>query len=268
MRRPLIAGFLLFLLCAVAAPAAAWGTLGHRLIAALAWDELTPMARAGVAALLVDEPEPTLAGVANWADALRGSDPGLGRRSARWHYVNIAEDDCRYDAGRDCRGGACIVAAIEAQGAILADHQRSRAERAQALKFLVHLVGDAHQPLHAGFSHDRGGNTFQTSLDGRGGNLHSLWDSGLVYRSGSGEQAHLQRLRALPRVASEAPKSGPRTAVEASCRVMARPGFYPPRAKIDPGYLRQWRPVADRQLRRAGSDLAAQLNAALAPRRR
>lgn len=265
MHRPWISGFLLALLCCAASPAVAWGPLGHRLVATLAWDELNPRARVEVAALLVDEPEPTLAGVANWADALRGSNPGLGRRSARWHYVNIAEDDCRYDPGRDCRGGACIVAAIEAQGAILADPGRSRPERAQALKFLVHLVGDAHQPLHAGFARDRGGNTFQTSLDGRGGNLHSLWDSGLLYRRGSTDHAHLRRLRALPRTSSVAPMAGPRAAVEASCRVMTRPGFYPPRAKIDPAYLRQWRPIADQQLRRAGSDLAAQLNALLAP---
>lgn len=268
MHRPLISAFLLVLLCCAAGPALAWGPLGHRLVATLAWDELTPRARAGVTALLVDEPQPTLAGVANWADALRGSDPDLGRRSARWHYVNIAEDGCRYDAGRDCRGGACIVAAIEAQGAILADPWRSRPERAQALKFIVHLVGDAYQPLHAGFAHDRGGNTVQTSLEGRGGNLHSLWDSGLLHRDHIGEQAHLQRLRSLRRTSTWKPQAGPRAAVEASCKVMARPGFYPPRAKIDPGYLQQWRPVADQQLQRAGADLAAQLNAALAPQRR
>lgn len=264
MRRPLIAGFLLVVLCCVAAPATAWGTLGHRLIAALAWDALTPRTRAAVAALLVDEPDPTLAGVANWADALRGSDPGLGRRSARWHYVNLAEDDCRYDATRDCRGGACIVGAIHAQRAILADHQRSRAEHAQALKFLVHLVGDLHQPLHAGFAHDRGGNTVQTSLDGRGGNLHSLWDGGLIRSGGLSEPDHLQRLRALPEIPL-ASHAGAAAAAEASCRVVMRAGFYPPRARIDPAYLLRWRPVADRQLRRAGADLAAHLNAALAP---
>lgn len=265
MRRFAISLCLLVLLAA-AAPAPAWGPLGHRLIAALAWDELNPRTRGAIADLLTGEPDPTLSGVAVWADELRATDPDLGKRSAKWHYVNIAEHGCDYDAARACRGGDCVVEAIRAQAAILADRTRPRKQRAQALKFVVHLVGDVHQPLHAGYARDRGGNGFQTNFDGHGGSLHSLWDSGLLRTSALNEAKYLQRLRALPLAVPRVPRSSPPDAAawaEASCRIVVRPGLYPAGAKIDALYVQTWRPVAEAQLRRGGSELAAVLNAAL-----
>lgn len=267
MRRFVVAAVCLILMSAIAAPAAAWGRLGHRLVAALAWDELTPATRVAVAELLVGESDPTLPGIAVWADDLRANDPDLGRRSSKWHYVNIAEHDCDYDAAIACRGGDCVVEAIRDQTAILADRSRPRAERAQALKFVVHFVGDVHQPMHAGYAHDKGGNDFQVNLDGRGSNLHSLWDSGLLNSRGLDEAAYLQRLRAMPlavpRDSSPLPPDAAAWA-EASCRVVRQPGLYPASAKISADYVQAWRPVAEAQLRRGGSQLAAVLNAALA----
>src|SRR5262245_49130036 len=110
MTRPLSAFFVAIALGTVATlvsgPAAAWGRLGHRLVADLAWDDLTPKARSEVDALLAGEAEPTLAGIANWADELREHDPDLGRRSSKWHYVNIAEDGCVYDQAVHCPNGS------------------------------------------------------------------------------------------------------------------------------------------------------------------
>lgn len=266
MRRFTLPAICFVLLCVVAAPAAAWGKLGHRLVAALAWDELSPAARSAVAELLAGEADPTLPGIAVWADELRANDPDLGRRSAKWHYVNIAEHDCAYDAARACPGGDCVVEAIRTQTAILADRRRPRAERAQALKFVVHFVGDVHQPMHAGFAHDKGGNDFQVNIDGRGSNLHSLWDSGLLNSAGLDEAAYLRRLRAMPLVVARARVALPPDAAgwaEASCRVVRQPGLYPASAKIGPAYLQTWRPIAEAQLRRGGSQLAVVLNAAL-----
>ncbi|WP_256843571.1 S1/P1 nuclease, partial [Pseudomonas aeruginosa] len=82
---------------------------------------LNPAARAEVDRLLATEADATLASIAPWADQLRAKDPGLGRRSAGWHYVNIAEDDCHYEAPKHCRNGNCIVEALKAQSAILGD---------------------------------------------------------------------------------------------------------------------------------------------------
>ncbi|MBB1088281.1 S1/P1 nuclease [Lysobacter sp. SG-8] len=258
---PLARAALLLALLLATAPAMAWGRLGHRLVAQLAWDGMTPAARAAALDLLQDEPDPSLAGVANWADELRANDPGLGRRSASWHYVNLAEDGCHYDVARDCPRGNCVVAAIEAQAAILADPARPREDRVKALKFVVHFVGDVHQPLHAGFAHDKGGNTVQVNLDGRGSNLHALWDSGLLEQAGRDEAQWLEHLRGLP--LRQGAGLGPSDWAEASCRIVRSPGFYPGRAKIDEEYGLQWSATASRQLRLGGEHLARVLNGAL-----
>lgn len=244
--------------------ARAWGPLGHRLVADLAWDGMTPQARAAALDLLAGEADPSLAGIASWADELRANAPDLGRRSARWHYVNIAEDGCHYDTARDCPGDDCVVAAIDAQVAILADPGQPRAKRRQALKFVVHFVGDIHQPLHAGRADDRGGNTHQINIDGRGSNLHALWDSGLLGSAGLGEAGWLARLHQST-IAADAPArpGSPAAWAEASCRIVNSPGFYPPKGTLDPAYGERWLPVVERQLRLGGRHLAGVLNAAL-----
>lgn len=249
-------------------PAQAWGLLGHRLVALLAWDDLTPDTRRRIDALLQGEPDPTLAGIAGWADDLRKNDPVLGRQSANWHFVNLGEDDCVYSQRRDCPGGNCVVEAIRAQTAILADPARTRAERLQALKFVVHFVGDAHQPLHAGYARDKGGNDAQINWNGRGTNLHTLWDSRMLVSTGRGEQAYLAHLRTLPRPALAAMVLPPPAAVwaEQSCRVVTRPDFYPRRAKLEQAYVDKHLPIAERQLRAGGVALAAVLNKALGGR--
>jgi hypothetical protein len=267
--------FLLALLLAfslIPGEASAWGRLGHRLVAGLAWDELTPNARAAINELLKGEAEPTLAGVANWADDLRDNDPDLGKRTSRWHYVNLAEDGCRYEQARHCpNGGDCVIEAIRAQTAILADRTQPKATRLQALKFVVHFIGDVHQPLHAGYGHDKGGNDRQIQFNGKGSNLHSLWDSGMLNDAGLDEAAYLQRLRAMPLAVPLARQALPPASAQwaqASCAIVVRPGFYPPKASIGADYVQAWRLVAEAQLRRGGAQLAATLNAALGATRR
>jgi nuclease S1 len=258
--------FLITAAVLIPAPAHAWGALGHRLVARLAYSQLTPQARAQVAELLANEAEPTLAGIANWADDLRDNNPDLGKRTSRWHYVNIGSHDCAYEAERDCRNGDCVVEAIRRQSTILADRNKPKAERLQALKFVVHFVGDVHQPLHASKTKDRGGNDFQVNYRGQGSNLHSVWDSGLLKSAGLDEDAYLRRLQALP-----APKDATRTLLpdastqwaEQSCKAVMQPGFYPARAKLEDSYYTRHRPIAEQRLREGGAHLAQLLNATL-----
>ncbi|KAB7767500.1 S1/P1 nuclease [Xanthomonas maliensis] len=247
--------------------ALAWGPQGHRLVARIAETELDPQARAQVAQLLAGEPDPTLAGVATWADELRAHDPDLGKRSGPWHYVNLGEHDCAYDPARDCPDGNCVIAALDAQAKLLADRNQPLDVRRQALKFVVHFVGDIHQPMHAGYAHDKGGNDFQLQVEGKGSNLHALWDSGMLNSRHLSDDAYLQRLLALPATPASTPAFPPAGLAwaQASCRIAIAPGAYPPTHVLSPAYIDTYRPIAEAQLRAAGDHLAALLNAALDP---
>ena len=268
MARFFFASFLFFVALTTAPMALAWGPVGHRMVAELAAAQLSPDARKQVERLLQGEADPTLAGIANWADNLRENDPDLGKRSARWHFVNLADHDCTYDPPRDCPDGNCVVEAIRTQTEILANPRLPREQRLQALKFVVHFVGDAHQPMHAGFARDKGGNDFQTSYLGKGGNLHKVWDSGLLASSGLDDAALLREVTALPAPAADAAPALPPAAADwarQSCRIVLQPGVYPPQATLETSYYDTYRPQAEQQIRLAGARLARLLNAALAP---
>lgn len=264
-----LAATALALLALGAAPAAlGWGRDGHRIVGLLAEAQLSPPARAEVARLLAGEPEPTLAGVSAWADEVR--DEPRWRHTARWHWVNLPrETPCTYLPRRDCRGGDCVVGAIEGQLRILGDRRRSDAERRVALKFVVHFIGDVHQPFHAGFGFDRGGNDTQLQLDRRGWNLHALWDSAMVTHVGLTPEVYARQLRggpALPADATLALARPARTWAIESCQAIFDHDLYPQRRVIGRGYLERHRPLAERRMRQAGDRLAAMLEKALAQR--
>jgi nuclease S1 len=196
----------------------AWGAEGHRLIAEMAQMQLTPAAAAEVDRLLSHEPGATIVSVSTWADEKRSG------ATASLHYVNLPEGDCNYRRHRDCTDGRCVVEAITAKLAILRSTAPD-AERLSALKWVVHLVGDVHQPLHVGLASDKGGNLFQLRAFGRGSNLHAVWDGELIRRRVGG-------LNSLLQDASHANPIGSRTADPAqwargSCIVRSTAGFYP-----------------------------------------
>lgn len=246
----------LTLLCAPSA--FAWGPLGHRIVARLAEAQLTPQAKAEVEKLLVVRDKRYLDQIANWPDDLRDTDPALFRRTAKLHYINFHSRDCIYDPPRDCRNGKCVVAAITKYSAILTDRSNSPAKRAEALAFVVHFVGDVHQPLHADYRHDAGGNDFQVRWHGHGTNLHRIWDSTML------DDAHLSTAKYTRKLQVEhAPiETGgtPAEWAEESCRIDRDDGVYPSSHFIDAAYVQRERPIAERRLRQAGARLAALLN--------
>jgi len=255
------------LLALLPVPASAFGPLGHRIIGLLAERQLTPAAAAQVRQLLAGEPEPTLAGVSNWADELRDSDPERGKATARWHYVNFPRGDCAYAPARDCPDGNCVVAAINRNFLALSDRHRSDAERAEALKFLVHLIGDVHQPLHAGYQDDRGGNQFQISYRGDGWNLHSVWDSLIVDSRQLDADDYADVLMKQSPLPFDATRHSDRSVLEwaqESCRIVQQPDFYPVTHKLDDAYLLAHRSLLEQRLRQAGARLADMINYALA----
>lgn len=224
-------------------------------MALLAADHLSPAARRAVAALLADEPEPTLAGIANWADEIRSKESGP------LHYVNFPRGTCRYEQARDCPEGRCVIAAIEKSIATLKRADQPAPARNEALKHLVHFVADLHQPLHAGRASDRGGNTVQLQWQGEGTNLHQLWDSLLVRGIDPDWQRRAADLAVKSAGIAPASLDSAEWARE-SCAVVASAGFYPASAKIDEAtYLKRWQPTVDERLSLAGMRLAALLNA-------
>ncbi|MET0655268.1 MAG: S1/P1 nuclease [Pseudoxanthomonas sp.] len=272
---------ILLLLLALAAPDAwAWSAPGHRMVGELAQLHLTPAAKAQVAVLLQGESDPTLAGVASWADALRKSNPDSYERTERWHYVNFAPGGCVYRAAQDCPDGNCVAGQIARQRAILADRTRPLAERRDALKFLVHFVGDVHQPLHAGNRKDKGGNDFQISLrtdlvptgdaannyaDGvMGTNLHSVWDYYVLASAKIPPEIYAERLAARPWPPKLPDKSAdPGAWAMESCAVIEANHLYPATHKLDGRYLDAQRPLAERRILIAARRLSDLLNATL-----
>ncbi|TAN06635.1 MAG: hypothetical protein EPN38_08115 [Rhodanobacteraceae bacterium] len=243
-------------------PAYAWGPRGHRIVARLAEAQLTPPARAEAQRLLALRDAQHLSQVANWADDLRDSNPALFHRTERLHFVNFHSSDCVFVPPRDCWRGECAVAAIEKYSAILANRGNRPALRAEALAFVVHFVADVHQPLHAGYRPDAGGNDFQVHFEGRGTNLHRVWDSGLLDTVQLSTAAYARKLGA-ERTPIETGGT-PAGWAEESCRIDRDDGVYPATHVIGGAYVERERPIAEMRLRQTGARLAALLNRDLA----
>ena len=172
-------------------PALAWWEYGHETVARIAMLEVRPHTRAAIRQLLARSalletptcPARTIEQASVWPDCIKA----LGDRfsyASSWHYQNI--DVCRpFDPAAGCRDGNCVTAQIERQARLLADRTLPVRERLMALAFLVHFVGDLHQPLHVGEHGDAGGNRLAVSygiIAGRT-NLHLAWDGYLAERA-------------------------------------------------------------------------------------
>ena len=164
-----------------AGPAFAWGPAAHDAVARVAAQRLTPAAQKEVSSLLGAQ---SMSDVAVWADEVRNT---THTQTTSWHFTNIPLTSAGFSRSRDCQGN-CIVAAIERQLATLQDRTRPRVQRQEALKFLIHFIGDLHQPLHAADSRDRGGNDRSVAPIGGATNLHAAWDSSFVERLFGGLQ--------------------------------------------------------------------------------
>ncbi len=259
----------------------AWSPQGHRLVALIAMKHLTPPARQSVSRLLGNE---SLADVAVWADQyLEGNN-----QTSFWHYVNIPLDATKYDRDRDCptqpgvaAGGRgdrwrdCVVDRILYNQERLANPTLDRADRAIALKFLVHFIGDLHQPFHA-LGVERGGNGIPVSVFGsatctyEGGtsypcNLHGVWDTVLVARRGLDDQRYVAELeRQIKQRGWEALEIGSPAQWAMESHALAKAALLPPQGIVDDAYFRAQIVVVDERLVLGGLRLAAWLNRSLA----
>lgn len=271
------------------ARASAWGYEGHQVVALIARGYLTPAVRAKVDALLAADTDGLtvhdMASEATWADAYRGAGH---RETAQWHFVDIEIDHAnvnaacfgfpRAPAGAASAGPAtdCVVNKAAEFAAELRDPATSPEERLLALKFVLHFVGDLHQPLHAGDNHDRGGNCVPVALGGvRSTNLHAWWDTGVVQLLGDSPENVAAQLSAqiTPAQRTQWERGDPTSwalesygVAKASVYTLGTPadcGRDAAPITLSTAYVTAAKAVAAAQLERAGVRLAAVLNRAL-----
>jgi hypothetical protein len=150
-----------------------WGKTGHRATGEVAEFYLTDKTRLEIQKILKD---PSLAVASTWADEMR-SNPNFRKYSA-WHYVNMPHNVRYIDSKKSSKGD--VVQAIKICKKNLKDSNASIEDKAFHLRFLVHLVGDIHQPLHVGRAEDRGGNDIKVKWFGNDTNLHRVWDTHII----------------------------------------------------------------------------------------
>ena len=209
VRAGVFGGLLLAAILSLPAAARAWGCEGHQVAALVAEKHLAAHVHARVEKILAEGPiDPSLsrfckeggidamADGSTWADDIRAQRP----ETAPWHYVDIPLGTQHREIQKYCdpRAG-CVTRAINDQLAVLRSSKADPQKRADALRFLIHFVGDLHQPLHAATNNDEGGNCVPVAFFGElpqlrnpqnasyAPNLHGVWDVGLLAKATMGE---------------------------------------------------------------------------------
>jgi hypothetical protein len=255
----------------MSSPAFAWGKTGHRVVAAIADTQLSGLARAHIKEIL--DGQESLDEAANWPDEMRSNPaPYWQKTSTPWHYVTL--NGIVYDHAPP-QGDA--LEALRRFRAVLQDPKASRPEKQEALRFVVHLVGDLHQPLHVGRPGDEGGGKIKLTFFGKPSNLHVVWDSGMA----DNEQLSFTEFAAkLERHTSNRDvidwwDINPRDWISESAQLRERIYADLPKPKKEFGkkkqkgealpdvsydYVYKFQPVIELQMQRAGVRLAAYLN--------
>jgi hypothetical protein len=251
---------------APAPSALAWGPLGHSAIGNAAVAELNPAARAQVMGILHASSAETLAtAVAEacfWPDTVRESPDWSW--SSPLHYVNIPRSSTRYDRQRDCPDGLCVTEGILKYAAELARPAADRERRWQAFALLCHLVGDLHQPLHAGFRDDRGGNRVEVEYRGERINLHRFWESVLINERLAGTSSGMNPLgRSTGDTTPGNWNPANVVAWTEESHALAAARAYPPTPVIDDAFADASWALIQQQWRKAAARLALILNTVL-----
>ncbi len=255
---------LLALLCAPFS-LLAWGVVGHRAIARIAENHLTSSAKRNIARLLGTE---TLPLVSTWPDEIR-SDPQY-RQTGPWHYINVVAGLTFPAFTTQLTAAPAAAIPTNAYNALLQirqdlkDPKKTDAEKLFALKFMVHLVGDVHQPMHVGQAEDRGGNSIAVSWRGRDTNLHGLLDGDLVEYPGL---TYSEMAAAYDRASSAQIKQWQKDDVATwlfesyqLCTPLYAAAAASP--KFDYGFYPTFGPAVEQQILKAGIRLAGVLNEA------
>lgn len=241
--------------------ALAWGQKGHDVTADIAEHHLTPAARAAVDSIFEGR---SMVYWANWLDNASHQQEMSYTKS--WHYKNI-DEGVRYEEAPANPAGD-VVTAIRAQMETLGSGTASLPESQLALKILVHVVGDLHQPMHMGHATDLGGNRVKVRYFGRDTNLHSIWDSSLP--ESARKWSYTEWREQIDRLTSEAQSLAVAGSVDdwakethsIATEIYAET---PEGSKISYDEVARWTPVIEQQFLLGGLRLAHMLNTIFDP---
>jgi hypothetical protein len=233
-----------------------WGQTGHRVTGAIAEKYLTPKAQLAISQLLINE---DLAEASTYADEMRSDPSEFWKKTANpWHYVNVFEGKTYSDIAPPPEGNA--VTALEMFTKQLKSKKASLEEKQLALRFIVHIVGDLHQPFHAGNGTDKGGNDVKLQFFWEDSNLHRVWDSGLIDRENLSYTEWTNKLsrKISSQQAKEWMEVNPKVWIAESAKLRAN--LYPENDKLSWDYQYQNMPIVKQRLQMGGVRIAAYLN--------
>jgi hypothetical protein len=237
--------------------ALSWGQIGHRVTGAIAEQYLTIEAQRAISELLVNE---DLAEASTYADEMKSNPSEFWKKTANpWHYVNVFDGKTYSDVAPPLEGNAAT--ALDMFSKQLKSKQSSFAEKQLALRFIVHIIGDLHQPFHAGNGIDRGGNDVKLKFFWEDSNLHRVWDSGLIDRQNLSytEWTTILSRKISEQQANEWMEVDPKVWIAESAKL--RINLYPENDKLSWDYQYQNLPIVKQRLQMGGVRIAAYLNA-------
>ena len=239
-----------------------WGHNGHGVLGILAVEQLQPFARGELEKVIGPLNQQSMLAACNWPDEVRETEEW--EWSYPLHYINIPRGEFQYLESRDCPDQLCATEAIKRYATELGNVEASTEKRKQAFAWLCHLTGDLHQPLHAGFADDRGGNNFEIEFRGEQTNLHSFWDSKLI-------KSRTESVPELAQLVAAVPKSNLTETWSPSLvnswtnesHNLAKNHIYPASTQIDNAYeVKHW-PLLLKRLNLAANRLALIINSEL-----
>lgn len=236
--------------------ASAWGQKGHDVTAFIAEQHLTTKARIEVAKLLEGR---SMVYWANWLD--NASHTPEYEYSKTWHYKNIDADQTYEDCTLNAKGD--VVTALQSQTALLADTTANINARRLALKMIIHLMGDLHQPMHVGHASDLGGNTVEVFYFNSKNKLHTIWDTQLVESAHKWSYSEWQYN--IDRVSPETEAKIAEGDFDSWCKETYLIcnnvyKYFTPGIKVSYNDIAKWSPVIEKQLLFGGIRLAHVLN--------
>lgn len=236
-----------------------WGSVGHKTVATIAEAHLCTVAKNSIKVLLGEQ---SIGDVASWADEVRNTPEY--KQTGPWHYVDLPSGYSFEQFAEEVKkqGAENVYGAILHCEEQLKSNTTSKEEKAIALKFLVHFIGDSHQPMHVSRAEDKGGNTIQVQFNGKGSNLHSLWDSGLISREGKTfDRMAKDYDNANPQKIAKWQKDSPMQWLWESYQFSTKIyGDVEKNNKLDDAYYEANIPVVQQRIEMAGIRLAGELN--------